>query len=99
MKEIEIKAHAANHEELKRTIEGLCPLGSIHTSDTYYFSPDQGRDASLFRLRLSGGKGIVTRKQRKRIGTLEVNDEIEYEVSDPEAVPESSQSPLAMRSM
>ncbi len=88
MIEVELKAHVEDPLQLRSKIEHLDGISSgiaIDMSDTYFYRPGVLVDDTLFRLRLSEGKGIVTRKTRRLEGAMEVNDEIEYEVSDPDA--------------
>jgi len=85
MIEVELKAHiddisvARKHVEL---LDGVSEAVEMFKSDIYFVQDHKSRDTSLFRLREENGKGIVTRKHKRLIDAVEVNDEIEFSVSD-----------------
>jgi adenylate cyclase class 2 len=86
MTEIEIKAHIV---ALQPYFERAVALQSaqqpkyIHKQDIYFqYTSHAGQDTE-FRLRVeNGARALVTRKLKRLDGEMEVNREIEFEVSD-----------------
>ncbi len=85
MIEVELKAHIDDISVVRKQVElleGVSEAVEIFKSDIYFVQDKKSRDVSLFRLREENGKGIVTRKHKRLIDAVEVNDEIEFSVSD-----------------
>jgi adenylate cyclase class 2 len=62
--------------------------GPIDKMDQYWIDPRRTRDQYgrfRFRIRSDGGKYVVTFKDKRMLGTLEVNRETEFAVDDPES--------------
>ncbi|MGM0432914.1 MAG: CYTH domain-containing protein, partial [Spirochaetota bacterium] len=87
--EIEIKARIHSGEGCLEQLAKLSKTGAydyVDKRDVYYVHRQLDHEESLFRLRqYSDGKAEVTRKQKGFSGDMEVNQEIEYGVSDPKA--------------
>ncbi len=85
MTEVEIKAHVYDFAQLKNRIELREDTSfpeALHKIDTYYYREGSDPDTTLFRLRQERGIGLITRKIKNRIDSMEVNEEIEFTVSD-----------------
>jgi adenylate cyclase, class 2 len=85
--EIEIKAHVRDVAKTTKLLDGFASFDrSYDKSDAYYLlpgaKPGEGRN---FRIRREEGNATVTWKNRSYRGSMEVNVEREFEVSDPEA--------------
>jgi predicted adenylyl cyclase CyaB len=96
MTEIEIKAHIPSIQpyfERAARIPGAATPKYVLKKDVYYLHDQLGPEQSEFRLRIENGStAIVTRKQKHLDGDMEVNREIEFHVSDPEAFDQYVQS-------
>ncbi|MCF7943384.1 MAG: class IV adenylate cyclase [Spirochaetia bacterium] len=85
--EVELKAHIDNAGTVSRKVRDIPGLefsGSYIKSDTYFSSPDEPL-LTQFRLRVLEDTALVTKKRKTIQGGIEVNEEIEFSVSDPEA--------------
>jgi adenylate cyclase, class 2 len=85
--EVELKAHIDNTGAVSRKVRdipGLEFAGSYIKSDTYFCSPEEPL-LTQFRLRVLEDTALVTRKRKTLQDGIEVNEEIEFSVSDPEA--------------
>lgn len=86
--EVEIKAWVDDPEGLRaRVAARYVQKGSYTKEDVYFRLPSTGSgtgpDGPIeFRLRLDNAKAIVTAKRKHVVEGIEVNDEMEYEVSD-----------------
>jgi adenylate cyclase class 2 len=90
MLEIEVKAPAGDLENVERKLRAMHAEGP-HVEeqvDTYFAHPsrDFGRTDEALRLRRQGGKAILTYKGPKIDKTTKTREEIEMDVSDPEAL-------------
>jgi len=90
--EVEIKAHARDPERLKAMLEERYGRGADFQKRDVYFSQEQGVAGSeglAFRLRFERGAGeessIVTAKKKGMRAGVEINEEHEFCVSDPDA--------------
>ncbi len=85
--EIEIKAHIPSVTAMYAIIEARFPAAAYREydkQDTYFSSP-QNPSMTEFRLREQSGSFLVTRKFKQLDGNIEINDEIEFTVDNPEA--------------
>jgi adenylate cyclase class 2 len=91
--EIEIKAWAENHEELKKTLEKKYTYaGHVNKADTYFRAAVKVcSDFQDFRLRQEEGLNTVTFKEKSWCGQAEVNREREFTVSNADAFKEMMQ--------
>jgi adenylate cyclase class 2 len=84
--EVELKARLDDTETCLQRMKQLADaegVGPFHKKDIYFVHPRLTNEESLFRLRVENGQhAFVTRKQKRFSGRVEVNREIEYEVSD-----------------
>ncbi|MBN1219214.1 MAG: class IV adenylate cyclase [Anaerolineae bacterium] len=83
--EVELKARLRQPEAVEKQIAGLGAfVGEIYKEDVYF--KRQGDTALIptdrYRLRREGPKAVVTFKQMVTADNVEVNDEVEFEVSD-----------------
>lgn len=89
MIEIELKAHVSDPGHLREILGMIAIPGRLVVkSDMYWNLPDIGSSSSFkerFRIRMEGSNATVTRKIKHLVGETEVNQEIEFSVSDPEA--------------
>lgn len=85
--EIEVKAHCTPSHELERALEAECRyLGPVDKSDRYFLFPGaQAGEDRNFRIRTEAGASMVTWKSRRRLGVMEVNQEREFPISEPDA--------------
>ena len=87
--EVEIKAWVDDLAALRKRVAARYPFVAVHDKvDVYYRIPvpEGERDGvPEFRLRVDGGRSIVTAKRKRVVNGVEINDEMEYEVSDPVA--------------
>lgn len=85
--EVEIKARISNPEPWREKLHKLCRYEGFRIkNDSYYGLSGTNPDSSeMFRLRQSGGKAVVTTKDKSVIHGAEINDEKEFSVSDPAA--------------
>ena len=90
--EIEIKAWVANPEAVRRQLNQICTyLRDYRKEDAYFTAPAAtapGLPPQDFRIRRDDGKAICTYKDRSITRGMEVNREVEFDVSDPEAFEE-----------
>ncbi|MCL1814752.1 MAG: CYTH domain-containing protein [Treponema sp.] len=82
--EIELKTHVDNPDDCKKKLSALAGKGTVFSKDDTYWD---GRNFSGLRVRREtageeSGHIWVTWKNKERRGSLEVNDEHEFEVSD-----------------
>ncbi len=85
--EVELKAHIDNTGLISRKIRDIPELefsGSYIKSDTYFSLPEEPL-LTQFRLRVLKDSALVTKKRKTLQDGIEVNEEIEFGVSDPEA--------------
>ncbi|MCF7940565.1 MAG: class IV adenylate cyclase [Spirochaetia bacterium] len=93
MTEVEIKAHVYDLKALRERIlqlEGICGPEYRHREDSYYGAGDG--PGVLFRIRTEQDRCEITRKLKSMRGLAEVNREIEFSVSDPQACREFCES-------
>ncbi|MCF7937223.1 MAG: class IV adenylate cyclase [Spirochaetales bacterium] len=91
--EVELKAWLDDPGRIEKKVASAYPGKSEYRKeDVYYSIPDCCREAGLnprlFRLRSDGHKHIVTGKMKELSDGMEINQEIEFEVSDPAAFQE-----------
>ncbi|MCK5157001.1 MAG: class IV adenylate cyclase [Spirochaetales bacterium] len=82
--EIELKAHIPSLVQMQKLIKerlGLFDSRSYKKEDVYFSLPETTH-ITQFRLRTIGNTFVVTRKNKSRKEGIEVNDEIEFTVSD-----------------
>ncbi len=85
MMEIELKARVRDPEAVEASVRSFARfVRSFDKSDGYWHGPEWrfSRGTKGFRLRMDGGKAVVTFKQKRNDGGIEVNRETEFEVSD-----------------
>jgi adenylate cyclase class 2 len=88
MIEIELKARLRNPEEVRDRVVGFAVhVREFDKTDAYWHGPEWrfARGTKGFRLRADGDKSIVTFKAKRNEGSIEINHETEFEVSDPHA--------------
>lgn len=94
MIEIELKAHVADRAAVEAAIASFAVLeGPVDKLDAYWHGPDWrlARGKKGFRVRAEDGRSVVTFKNKRSEGGIEINREREFEVSDPEAFVEFAQ--------
>ncbi|MBL7006663.1 MAG: class IV adenylate cyclase [Spirochaetia bacterium] len=82
--EVELKAHIPSILSMKKTIQkrlGLTEANPYKKEDMYFSKPENLKKTD-FRLRISGTSFIVTKKKKSQNEGIEVNDEIEFFISD-----------------
>ena len=82
--EVELKAHIPSILSMQNTIQkqlGLIDPTAYRKEDIYFSKPDTLQKTE-FRLRSEGTSFIVTRKNKSQKDGIEVNDEIEFFISD-----------------
>ncbi|RME04755.1 MAG: class IV adenylate cyclase [Deltaproteobacteria bacterium] len=92
MFEIEMKAHLDDPAEIREKLERIAAFTGKARKRDHYYAPlgytldriDWANDVP-FRLRETGNHAFVTFKRKRRRAGLEINEEIEFEVSDPAA--------------
>jgi len=85
MMEIELKARVRDPEAVEAKVRSFARfVRSFDKSDGYWHGPEWrfSRGTKGFRLRMDDGKAVVTFKQKRNDGGIEVNRETEFEVSD-----------------
>jgi predicted adenylyl cyclase CyaB len=88
MIEVELKARVRDRRAVEEAVRLFAsPPGEVDKRDAYWRAPiaaaaSERRD---FRVRLEGGTSVVTFKDKRVEGGVEVNVEREFGVSDPEA--------------
>jgi adenylate cyclase class 2 len=85
MMEIELKARVRDKAAVEQRVESFARfLRNFDKSDEYWHGPDWrfSRGTKGFRLRKDGEKALVTFKQKRNDGGIEINKETEFEVSD-----------------
>lgn len=85
--EIELKAHLESLEAGCQKVRSAIAVDKESTylkSDSYFINPVQP-EITEFRLRESGDRKLVTKKVKTLTDGIEVNDEIEFEISDAES--------------
>ena len=86
--EVEIKAWVDDPAGMRARVAARYPqAGSYTKEDVYFRLPGAAGGAQSggpieFRLRLDDGEAIVTAKRKRVVEGIEVNDEMEYRVSD-----------------
>lgn len=81
---MEFKAWVDDPAALESRLQELAEfVGAVHKHDIYFRQSDDSE--AHFRLRRTGDRAIVTTKYKVILGGTEVSDEIEFEVSDPQA--------------
>ena len=86
-KEIELKAHIDEPGKLKEKLTELFGEPEIlEKSDIYYMYESAGDDeqGQPVRLRSENGENIVTLKRKTYTDGIEINDELEFNVDNPE---------------
>jgi adenylate cyclase class 2 len=82
--EVEFKAWVDDPATLERTLKTHAEFVRVVQKYDIYFS-QPGRSVTHFRLRREGANSIVTTKYKSIQGGTEISDEIEFDVSDPQA--------------
>ncbi len=88
MTEIELKASIDDPVAVERRVASFASCQrAFDKSDEYWHGRDwrEARGTKGFRLRRDNGKAVVTFKRKTYVEGMEVNDETEFEVSDPES--------------
>lgn len=81
--EVELKAWVEDPQTLAaRLSEVATAAGQTHRYDIYFRPSDRPRP--YLRLRIEGDTFTVTTKQRRFQNNMEINQELEYEASDPQ---------------
>lgn len=85
-KEIELKARVNEPEKTKKLLESLYgEAENILKDDIYYIYRNIGTEhGQPVRLRSENNKNVVTLKQKSVANGVEINDELEFEVDNPE---------------
>jgi adenylate cyclase class 2 len=84
MIEVEFKAWVDDLEAFEAIVRAHAAFaGEVLKHDIYFRQPD--RPALYFRLRREGDRAIVTTKDKRIADGIETSDEVEFEVSDPQA--------------
>ena len=86
-KEIELKAWVENPEKLRDFLTEIYGKPEVlDKSDIYYLYPkqDDAHFGQPVRLRKENGLNIVTLKKKSYVNGIEINDEIEFKVDEPE---------------
>lgn len=88
MIEVELKARVRDRRAVEAALRLFAsPSGEVDKRDAYWRAPvaAAGSERRDFRVRLEGGASVVTFKDKRVEGGIEVNVEREFAVSDPEA--------------
>jgi adenylate cyclase, class 2 len=88
MTEIELKARVDDPEAVERRVASFASYQRAFDKSDEYWHGQSWRDArgtKGFRLRKDDGKAVVTFKRKTYLEGMEVNNETEFEVSDPDA--------------
>lgn len=91
MIEVELKARVADRAAVEaRLREFATYLGDFDKSDAYWHGPDWriNRGTRGFRVRSEGGSVVVTFKNKRSEGGIEINREREFSIADREAFEE-----------
>jgi len=83
--EIELKARVRDKAAVEARVESFARfMRSFDKSDEYWHGPDWRfvRGTKGCRLRMDGLKAVVTFKQKRNDGGIEINRETEFEVSN-----------------
>ena len=94
MIEVELKAHVADRAAVEMALASFAVFdGPVDKLDAYWHGPDWrlARGKKGFRVRAEGGRSVVTFKNKRSEGGIEVNREREFEISDAEAFAEFAQ--------
>jgi predicted adenylyl cyclase CyaB len=86
MTEIELKAHIDDPAAVERQVASFASYQrAFDKSDEYWHGQlwREARGTKGFRLRRDDGKAVVTFKRKTSFDGMEVNEETEFEVSDP----------------
>ncbi|MFQ5611305.1 MAG: class IV adenylate cyclase [Anaerolineae bacterium] len=86
--EVEIKAWVDDPAALEARLASIGEWQGESIKEDVYFAPRSSSQTGAderFRLRRSNGKAVVTFKQRRMVGNVEVNDETEFAVDDAHA--------------
>lgn len=87
MFEMELKAHVQEPEKVRERVAGFATyVRDFDKSDSYWHGPQWrfARGTKGFRLRSDGQRCIVTFKVKRNEGGIEINQETEFDVSDPQ---------------
>jgi adenylate cyclase, class 2 len=87
MIEVELKARVRDRRAVEASVAAFAArVGEVDKRDAYWRAPGWRAEPARrdFRVRLEGGACVVTFKQKKVEGGIEVNVEREFGVSDPE---------------
>jgi|WetSurMetagenome_2_1015567.scaffolds.fasta_scaffold115744_2 predicted adenylyl cyclase CyaB len=88
MIEVELKARVRDRSAVESSVAGFATrVGDVDKVDAYWSAPGWRADLAKrdFRVRQEGGASVVTFKNKRVEGGIEVNVEREFGVSDPEA--------------
>jgi predicted adenylyl cyclase CyaB len=88
MIEVELKARVSDRAAVESAVAFFASrVREVDKADSYWRSPSWRTDAARkdFRIRREGGASVVTFKDKRVEGGIEVNLERDFEVSDPEA--------------
>ncbi len=88
MMEIELKARLRDKAAVEEKVASFATfMRNLDKADEYWHGPDWRfvRGTKGFRLRMDEQKAIVTFKQKRNDGGIEINNETEFEVSDAKA--------------
>jgi len=94
MIEVELKAHVRDRAAVEARVASFAVLdGPVDKLDAYWHGPDWrlARGKKGFRVRAEDGRSVVTFKNKKSEGGIEINREREFGISDPEAFIEFAQ--------
>ncbi len=84
MVEIEIKAHVARIDEVRKQLAPLATYQKAIDRHDSYYSIETTAGRHTFRLRQEGAETRCTMKQRRLERGLEINQEVEFMVSEPD---------------
>ena len=88
MVEVELKARIEDYEAVERRVASFARfIRKVNKSDSYWHGPGwrEQRGSRGFRVRSEGSSYVVTFKAKRVEGGFEVNQEREFEISDPSA--------------
>jgi len=86
--EVELKARMRDPAAVEARVARFATRErAFEKSDAYWHGPEwrMARGTKGFRLRSDGGRHVVTYKDKRNEGGIEINRETEFEVSDPAA--------------
>lgn len=82
--EVEIKAWVGDLEGLRAQVAELYPHAGSYTKEDVYYRLVGSESGVEFRLRIEGGSSTVTAKRKSTVNGVEINEEMEFAVSDSE---------------